>query len=51
MTFDLITFGDSVTKGCGVGYEKGMSHKEYQKIFYDEEINNKYAFRSILSDR
>ena len=51
MTFDLITFGDSVTKGCGLGYEEGMSHKEYQKIFYDEEINNKYAFRTILSDR
>ena len=51
MSFDLITFGCSWTKGVGVGYEIGMSKKDYNNISNIKEICDKYAFRTILSER
>ena len=51
MSFDLVTFGGSWTKGCGVGYEKGMSQEEYKDIFNKTEICDKYAYRTVLSER
>ena len=46
-----MTFGGSWTKGCGVGYEKGMSQEEYRDIFNKTEICDKYAYRTVLSER
>mgnify|MGYP001185686553 CR=1 FL=1 len=51
MTFDLVTFGDSWTKGCGVGYVDGMSKEEYKKIFNNKEICDKYAYRTVLAEK
>ena len=51
MTFDLVTFGCSWMKGCGVGYEDGMRQEEYSKIVNDEEMCAKYSFRGILSEK
>jgi hypothetical protein len=51
MTFDLVTFGDSWTKGCGVGYEKGMSQEEYDGIFNNTELGDQYAYRAVLAKK
>jgi hypothetical protein len=47
----LITFGCSWTLGVGVGYTDGMSKDQYEKIAWDNSINDKFSFRSILADR
>ena len=51
MSFDLVTFGCSWMRGCGVGYEDGMKKEEYQKIVNNDEICAKYSFRGILSEK
>ena len=51
MSFDLITFGCSWMKGCGVGYKPGMEMNEYNKSIGDEDICSKYSFRGVLSKR
>ena len=51
MSFDLITFGCSWTKGCGVGYEKGMNLREYDNVVSNKEICDKHSFRGVLSKR
>ena len=51
MNFDLITFGCSWVKGCGVGYETGMKRHVYNNQINDEDICGKYSFRGILSER
>jgi len=45
----LITFGCSWTYGIGVGYTDGMPEKEYELICTDEELDNRYSFRGLLS--
>jgi len=47
----LITFGCSWTAGVGVGYIEGMSEKEYRNIAWDDNINNEYSFRGLLSKK
>lgn len=51
MSFDLVTFGCSWVKGCGVGYETGMKREEYNSLLNNEEICAKYSFRGILSEK
>ena len=47
----LITFGCSWTVGVGVGYESGMTDKQFSKLAWDDEINNNYSFRGLLSKK
>jgi len=44
----LITFGDSWTYGSGIKYVPGMSHKEYDDIFLD---NDGAIWRTLLSEK
>jgi hypothetical protein len=47
----LITFGCSWVFGVGVGYSKGMSEKDYEKIARDPKICDVYSFRGLLSEK
>lgn len=44
----LITFGCSWTKGVGTGYIPGMSKTEYQEKRLNEDVAEKYSFRSLI---
>ena len=44
----LITFGCSWTKGVGTGYIPGMSKAEYQEKRLNEDLAEKYSFRSLI---
>ena len=51
MSFDLITFGCSWTRGVGVGYQEGDTLDQYNSYRDDQDICDKYAFRKILAER
>jgi hypothetical protein len=47
----LVTFGCSWTAGVGVGYDDGMNKTEYRNIAWDDNINNEFSFRGLLSKK
>lgn len=47
----LITFGCSWTYGVGVGYTKGDSVTEYEKIAWNKKICNQFSWRGLLSKK
>lgn len=47
----LITFGCSWTYGVGVGYEPGMTEREFKAVAWEENICNAHSFRGILSQQ
>jgi hypothetical protein len=47
----LITFGCSWTFGVGLGYQPGMTLKEYNTLAWNSEPAEKYSFRKILCNQ
>tara|TARA_B100000902_G_scaffold167160_1_gene161936 strand:- start:1017 stop:1859 length:843 start_codon:yes stop_codon:yes gene_type:complete len=46
----LVTFGCSWTFGIGVGYEDGMTEKQYRDVRKDVATGDKYSFRGLLAN-